>query len=111
MFSNTTSTCGSRCGLNQRESRSTTEIKKMGWTNFHLSTDTPHKPANSKHPGENEHYFYYLNKSNRRRTEVYDKNGNQFTNCVKKAIAIRERGTHRFWWDLRTDYTLLVIDN
>ena len=94
-----------------RKRRGTTNIVKEGWTQFFLSTDTPHEPANSKNPGEHEHYFFFANNQNHKRTEVYDSNGNEFTKCDKKAIIVRSRNEHKYWWDLRTDYTLRMVCN
>ena len=107
MFSEQTSTCGSMCGSSKRERRS--NIAKKGWTDFFLSTDTPTTPIDSN-TGEHEEYYFYAGNSNRR-TKVYDSNGNAFTQCSKKAIIVRERNTHVYWWDLRTDYTLPRDDN
>ena len=109
MFSDQNSTCGSMCGLNKRQRRDDSDMMKEGWTDFFLSTDTPTTPEDSN-TGEHEQYNFYAGKSNLR-TNVYDSDGNAFTNCIKKAIIVRERSTHKYWWDLRTEYTLPGDDN
>ena len=109
MFSEQNSTCGSMCGSSKRKRRNNSSIVKKGWTDFFLSTDTPTTPKDSN-TGEHEHYPFYAGKSNRR-TSVYDSNGKAFTECSKKAIIVRERNTHIYWWDLTTNYTLPRDDN
>lgn len=99
------------CGNHNRERRDQGSIVKEGWTEFFVSTDTPKSPVNSKNPGEHEHYFYYAGNSKRKQTEVYDSNGKRYTDCHKKAIIVRERNTHKYWWDLRMKYTLQMVFN
>ena len=106
MFSRQNSTCGSLCGSRERKRRQTSNIVREGWTEFFLSSDTPFTPKNSKNPGEHEHYFFYHGHADRKRLKVYDTNKNEFTNCKKKAIYIRERETGIGWQTLRKDYTL-----
>ena len=38
---------------------------------------------------------------------VYDSNGSIYKDCKKTAIDVRERRTHKPWWALTKDYTLL----
>ena len=109
MFSEQNSTCGSMCGSSNRKRRTISSIVKKGWTDFFLSEDTPTTPKISN-TGEHEHYPFYAGNSNLR-TSVYDSSGRVFTQCSKKAIIVRERNTHKYWWDLRTDYTLPRDDN
>ena len=109
MFSEQNNTCGAMCGSSKRNRRANSNIVKKGWTDFFLSSDTPTTPEVSN-TGEHEQYHFYSGNSNLR-TNVYDSNGNAFTQCSKKAIIVRERSTHRYWWDLRTEYTLAGDDN
>ena len=69
-----------------------------------MNTD---KPSGT---GDHEHYFYYYGDVNNDRV-VYDSNGMKYTNCVKKAIQVREKETGIHWWSLTNNFTLEWMAN
>ena len=81
MFSNSNSTCGSKCNVNGFERREI--MSRTGWTLFYTNEDNPFGT------GDHENFFEFLN--GRDRLKVYDLNGEAYTNCEKKAIHIRHR--------------------
>ena len=96
IFSDVESTCGSMCE-SERSKRS--EFGRKGWTKSYMNTD---KPTGT---GDHEHYFHYLKNSDNRRF-VYDSDGTKYTNCVKKAIQVREKDSGKHWWALTNEFTL-----
>ena len=62
-----------------------------------FSSDTPDGT------GDHENYFQNVQKNN-----VYEINGDEYTNCSKTAIHIRSKGGqeqgHKSWWNLK-EYT------
>ena len=102
IFSNSSRTCGSFCGLN-RAKRSADEngieTKKEGWTRFYMSSDDP------TGTGDHEHYWYYVKTDDE--LKVYDLDGQAWRKCTKKAIVVRDREYQKFWWELSRSYTFL----
>ena len=60
--------------------------------------------------GDHEHYFHYYGSEKLDRLKVYDAKGNEYEECIKKAIHVRERETHTSWWILKDTYTLLFSE-
>lgn len=107
MFSNDNSTCGSMCDSNRaKRSSESNGFKKQGWTPYYISEDLPiNKDPKNPGTGDHEHFFFYSN-SNRDKMKVYDSDGQAYTNCNKTAMDVRERNTHKHWWDLVNSNTL-----
>ena len=101
MFSDNNSTCGSMCDF-KRTKRS--DSGREGWTKFFINNDTPNGT------GDHEHYLYFLGATTSDRLKVYDSSNTVYTNCVKKAIHVRERQTMDPWWKLRKKYTMLFSE-
>ena len=101
IFSEGNQTCGSLCD-SKRKTRSA--VGKEGWTKFFMNADTPDGT------GDHEHYFHYYGSEKLDRLKVYDAKGNEYEECIKKAIHVRERETHTSWWILKDTYTLLFSE-
>ena len=101
IFSEDNKTCGTLCN-SKRKKRSATE--REGWTKFFINADSPNGT------GDHEHYFHYYGSEKLDRLKVYDTNGNEYEECVKKAIHVRERQTMDPWWKLTRTYTLLFSE-
>ena len=102
IFSNTQSTCGSMCESNTKPFSSS---GRRGWTRSFISNDTPGGT------GDHEHYFQFQGNSNLDKLQVYDSSGTAYSNCVKKAIFVRERETGIPWWVSKNKFTILFSDN
>ena len=102
MFSESNNQCGKLCESNRpkRSALNKDYAIKTGWTPFYMNADHPNGT------GDHEHYTYYISGDHDRLT-VYGSDGQAYTNCEKKAIHVRERGTQLPWWTLATSYTLL----
>ena len=102
MFSESNNQCGKLCESNRskRSASPKSDAIKTGWTPFYMNADHPNGT------GDHEHYFFYIN-GDHNRLRVYDSDGQAYTNCKKKAIHVREKGSHVPWWTLATSYTLL----
>ena len=99
-FSDANSSCKSLCeSVSDRNKRD--DSGRKGWTQYFTSADTPDGS------GDHEHYFFYYGDKKRDRLAVYDSNGSIYKSCKKTAIDVRERRTHKPWWALTKDYTLL----
>ena len=81
IFSDINSTCGSMCE-SKRKKRSS--FGRTGWTLFYTNQDSP------RGSGDHENYFDFINKKHDR-LSVYDIDGNEYINCKKKAIHVRQR--------------------
>ena len=104
-FSDLSSSCKSLCKSDwepYRNKRSDSVYK--GWTKYFNSIDTP------SGTGDHEHYFFYYGENKRDRSAVYASNGSTFKGCNKTAIDVRERKTHKPWWALSKNYTLLFSE-
>ena len=101
-FSETNSSCKSLCeSVSESNRNKRSGSGRKGWTKYFRSTDTP------SGTGDHEHYFFYYGDDERDRLAVYDSNGSIYKSCKKTAIDVRERRTHKPWWALTKDYTLL----
>ena len=101
-FSDATSSCKSLCESDSKSNRKKrSDSGREGWTQYFTSADTPDGS------GDHEHYFFYYGDKKRDRLAVYDSNGSIYKSCKKTAIDVRERRTHKPWWALTKDYTLL----
>ena len=77
---------------------------RRGWTRSFVNNDTP------AGTGDHEHYFHYHGNSNLDILKVYDSSGTAYSNCVKKAIFVRERETGIPWWISKNKFTILFSE-
>ena len=96
IFAANISSCGSYCEINNRRRRSIGDgLARKGWT-LYSSVDEPDGT------GDHENYF-------QQSTDVFDLNGAQYGNCVKKAVHIRSKNKHEPWFSLSGIYSDIVF--
>ena len=132
-FADVPSRCNFLCDSKRtKQKRGTNSRMKKGWTKYYINEDKPlntnsngekckgdsnckkgEKGCCKKGTGDHEHLSFFQNRNDehRDRLKVYDSNGDEFNNCKKIAIHVREAENHTPWWTLKDDYTMPRMPN